>query len=94
MFHKNFDYIFGIRKKNYIRYNYQIEKYKFSVAQCYYSIFCFDVSEQDEKLAMNGVNVTIEIENDTEFKAKYYCVILTENQVNIELETGKMSTLS
>ena len=60
----------------------------------HYSLFCFNVSEQGEKLAMNGVNVTIEIEKDTEFKAKYYCVILTENQVNIELKTGKMSTLS
>ena len=39
MCHKNFDYIFGIRKKIYIRYNYQIEKYKFSVAQCYQSQF-------------------------------------------------------
>ena len=59
-----------------------------------YSIFCFNVSEQDEKLAMNGVNVTIEIEKDTEFKAKCYCVILTEKQVNIELKTGKMASLS
>jgi len=60
----------------------------------HYSIFCFNVSEQDEKLAMNEVNVTIEIEKDTEFKAKCYCVILTEKQVNIELKTGKMATLS
>jgi len=58
----------------------------------YYSIFCFDVSEQDEKLAINGVNVTIEIEKDTKFTANCFCVILTEKQVNIELKSGKMAT--
>ena len=60
----------------------------------YYSISCFDVSEQDEKLAINGVNVTIEIEKDTKFTVNCFCVILTEKQVNIELKSGKMSTLS
>ena len=59
-----------------------------------YSIFCFDVSAQDEKLAMNGVNVTIHINKDTGFKARCFAVILTEKEVNIELSSGKMSNIS
>ena len=49
----------------------------------YYSIFCFDVNEQDEKLEINGVNVTIKIEKDTKFTANCFCVILTKKQINI-----------
>ena len=59
-----------------------------------YSIFCFDVSAQDEKLAINGVTITIDINKDIGFKARCFAVILTEKEVKIELSTGKMATIS
>ena len=58
-----------------------------------YSVFAIDLSEQDEKLAINGVNVTIEITKDTAFKAKCVCVILVEKEISIELTNGKMTTI-
>ena len=59
-----------------------------------YSIFCFDVSAQDEKLASNGCDVTIHINKDTAFKASCYCLILKESHSAINLKNGKMHMFS
>ena len=59
-----------------------------------YSIFCFDVSAQDEKLASNGCDVTIHINKDTAFKASCYCLILKESHSTINLKNGKMHMFS
>ena len=55
-----------------------------------YSIFCFDVSAQDEKLASNGCDVTIHITKDTNLKVQCFCVILEEKLTTISLKNGKM----
>ena len=59
-----------------------------------YSIFCFDVSAQDDKLASNGCDVTIHITKDTAFKAACYCLILKESHSTINLKNGKMHMFS
>ena len=59
-----------------------------------HSIFCFDLSAQDEKLASNGCDVTIHITKDAVFQAKCYCLILKEQHSTINLKNGKMYLLS
>jgi hypothetical protein len=59
-----------------------------------YSVFCIDVSEQDEKLALNGVNVTFEITKTNGFKPRCFWVVLVEKEATIELNSGKMTTIS
>ena len=58
-----------------------------------YSIFCFDISAQDEKLVVNGWTVIIEIEKDTGLKMKAYCCILEEKSVEILIRDGKMYSI-
>ena len=58
-----------------------------------YSVFCFDTSDQDEKLAINGVNVTVEIVKDDKFVARCFCVMLVEKEVQIELNNGRMAQI-
>ena len=59
-----------------------------------YSIFCFDVSAQDEKLSVNGCDVTIHITKTSDFKAKAYCLVLEEKHCQIEVKGGKMFSIS
>ena len=59
-----------------------------------YSIFCFDVSAQDEKLIINGCTVSIEIEKDSELICKAYCCILEEKEVEILIKGGKMYSIN
>jgi len=58
-----------------------------------YSIFCFDVSAQDEKLSVNGCDITVHITKSSEFKAKAYCLILEEKHCQIQIKNGKMFTV-
>jgi hypothetical protein len=58
-----------------------------------YSIFCFDVSAQDEKLSVNGCDITVHITKSTDFKAKAYCLILEEKHCQIQIKNGKMFTV-
>jgi len=59
-----------------------------------YPIFCFDVSEQDEKLSLNGVNITIDVIKDQGFVGTCFCVILMEKELSIELSSGKMVSIN
>ena len=86
--------------------NYQLQPYNAYIKMCkifgndpqlnyldfkdLYSIFCFDVSAQDETLASNGCDVTIHITKDTALQVKCYCVILEEKSATISLKNGKM----
>ena len=90
--------------------NHQLEPYNFYIEMCkrfnnspqlnyldfkdLYSIFCFDVSAQDEKLASNGCDVTIHITKDADLKVKCFCVILEEKTAKINLNDGKMHLFS
>jgi len=58
-----------------------------------YSIFCFDVSAQDEKLSINGCDITVHITKTNDFKAKAYCLILEEKHCQIMIKGGRMFTL-
>ena len=58
-----------------------------------YSLFCFDVSAQDEKLLVNGCMVKLEIEKDSALELKSYCCILEEKSVEIEIRGGKMFSI-
>ena len=59
-----------------------------------YSIFCFDVSAQNEKLVVNGCNITVEIEKDSALKLKSYIVVLEEKKVDILIKAGKMFSVA
>ena len=90
--------------------NHQLQPYNFYIEMCkrfnnspqlnyldfkdLYSIFCFDVSAQDERLASNGCDVTIHITKDTGLNVKCFCVILEEKTAKINLNDGKMHLFS
>jgi len=58
-----------------------------------YSLFCFDVSAQDEKLSVNGCDITIHVTKTSDFKAKAYCLVLEEKHCQIMIKGGKMFSI-
>ena len=58
-----------------------------------YSIFCINVSDQDDRLAINNVDVTLHITKDSNFKAKVYTLILEEKKIEMKLYGGKISII-
>ena len=58
-----------------------------------YSIFCINVSDQDDRLAINNVDVTLHITKDSNFKAKLYILILEEKKIEMKLNGGKISII-
>ena len=58
-----------------------------------YSIFCIDVSSQDDKLAINNIDVTLHITKDSDFKAKLYTLILEEKAISMRLSGGKVAII-
>lgn len=58
-----------------------------------YSIFCINVSDQDDKLVINNVDVTLHITKDSNFKAKLYILLLEEKKIEMRLNGGKISII-
>ena len=53
-----------------------------------YSIFCFDLSAQEEWFPGSTCEVTLHITKDADFKAKCYCLILKEEDSTINVANG------
>ena len=56
-----------------------------------YPIFCFDCSNQDDRLVINGVDVQIHITKDDNYEPKLFALILEEKQIEFKLSNSKIS---
>ena len=59
-----------------------------------YSIFCFDVSDQDVNDVVNGMKVNIIMEKTDGFQPDMIVVILLESLLEIELSGGEFSAIN
>ena len=55
-----------------------------------YSIFCFDVSSQQEDLKKNGIDITLELEKSNNFDLKAFCLLLEDARYQIVTHDGNM----
>ena len=58
-----------------------------------YSIFCFDLSDQDVNDVVNGMKVNIIMEKTDGFRPDMIVLILLESLLEIELSGGEFSTI-
>jgi len=58
-----------------------------------YPIFYFDLSNQDQKLIMNGCTITIHMKKTDAFKPNLYYVILQEKSIEMKLNGGKITLI-
>ena len=59
-----------------------------------YSIFCFDITAQDDNLVSNGCDIIIHITKDPLLLVQCYCLILEEKVLKINLKNGMMHMIS
>ena len=58
-----------------------------------YPIFYFDISNQDEKLIVNGCSITIHLKKSDTFIPKCYVLIIEEKYSKIMLSNGKFTLI-
>jgi len=59
-----------------------------------YAVFAVDLSAQPENLRLNGIDLTIHIEKDSQLTLQSFCLVLEDVHYSIDVEGGRMLRIS